>query len=89
VADQGVRVAVYGTDWCGFTRALRDRLEALGVPYTYHDLEADPDAERAVREVNGGKRKFPTVVVGEEVMNNPPPEVLEAALRRYGPPVKP
>ena len=77
-------VLVYGTDWCGLTHAFRERLEVGGVRYTYHDIETDLEAEEAVKTMNGGKRKFPMVVVGETVMKNPPLPELEAALERYG-----
>ncbi len=78
------RVLVYGTDWCGLTQAFCNRLETANVPFEYHDIEADPKAEEAVVAMNGGKRKFPMVVVGEVVMKNPPIPELNEALDRYG-----
>ena len=77
-------VLVYGTDWCGLTDAFCKQLEVGSVRYAYHDIETDPEAEEAVKTMNGGKRKFPMVVVGEVVMKNPPIPELNEALNRYG-----
>lgn len=77
-------VAVYGTDWCPLTRALRNWLDTLGVRFDYHNIERDPEAERAVIEMNGGKRKFPMVKVDDVVMKNPSLEELNKALARHG-----
>ncbi len=78
------QVLVYGADWCGLTRAFRNWLDTIGVPFEYHNIETDPEAEEAVKTMNGGKRKFPMVVVGEVVMKNPPIQDLNKALDRYG-----
>ena len=78
------QVLVYGAAWCGLTHAFCNRLTTINVSHTYHDIETDPEAEEAVKTMNGGKRKFPMVVVGEVVMKNPPIQDLNEALERYG-----
>ncbi len=55
-----------------------------GVSYEYHEIEKDPRAEAAVRAINGGKVKFPMVVLGEYAMKNPPIDELEGALQAAG-----
>jgi len=89
VAEDGERepsrpVQLYGADWCPLTGGFRGYLKQQGVPYDYHDVEQDADAEEAVRAMNGGDVKFPMVVVGEYAMKNPPIDELEGALRASG-----
>ena len=76
------KVEVYGTDWCGLTRRFRDDLEAAHVPFNYYNIERDSEAEWQVIEMNGGKRKFPMVVVGDKAMKRPSSEELSEALRQ-------
>jgi mycoredoxin len=57
-------VTVYGADWCGETRLVRDMLEDEGVTYEYIDIDNDKEAEAKVIRWNGGeKRKIPVVVM--------------------------
>ena len=77
-------VRVYGADWCPLTGGFRGYLKQEGVPYEYHDVKKDPQAEAAVRSMNGGEIKFPMVVVGEHAMKNPPIDELDGALRASG-----
>ena len=78
------KVEVYGTDWCGLTQSFRDDLASANVPFEYHNIERDSEAEWHVIEMNGGKRKFPMVVVGDKTMNKPALEELDETLRRLG-----
>lgn len=77
-------VRLYGADWCPLTGGFRGYLKREAVPYEFHDVEKDPRAEEAVRAMNGGKLKFPMVVVGEYAMKNPPISELEGALQASG-----
>ena len=83
-AGLGKSVHVYGADWCPLTGGFRGYLKQEGVAYEYHDIEKDPEAEAAVRAMNGGKVKFPMVVLGEYAMKNPPIDELEGALQAAG-----
>ena len=74
------RPLVYGADWCGLTRGFRNYLETVGIDYTYLNVERDGFAAEAVRAMNGGKLKFPMIVVGGHAMKNPPLRELNAAL---------
>ena len=78
------KVEVYGTDWCGLTQSFRNDLQAADVPFEYRDIDRDSDAEGDLIELNGGKRKFPLVVVGDKAMKNPSLEELDAALAQLG-----
>ena len=78
------KVEIYGTDWCGLTQRFRDDLEAAHVPFNYYNIERDSEAEWQVIEMNGGKRKFPMVVVGDKAMKRPSSEELSEALHQPG-----
>ncbi len=78
------KVEIYGTDWCGLTQSFRDDLTSAEVPFEYHNIERDSEAEGQVIEMNGGKRKFPMVVVGDTALKNPALEELDAALSELG-----
>ena len=77
-------LTVYGADWCGDTRRTRMRLEELGVPYRYINIEEDPAALEWVLRQNDGVRKMPTVDLGGLVLSVPSNGELEAGLRRQG-----
>jgi mycoredoxin len=64
-------IQVYGTDWCGLTFSVREFLMKSRIPYDYYDIEQDPSAEEFVRTVSDGRRRFPLVLVDEEIIMNP------------------
>ncbi len=78
------QVHLYGTDWCPLTGGFRAYLKRNDIPFEYRNIEQDAQAEEAVKTMNDGKVKFPMVVVGEQVMKNPPIDELEQALRAAG-----
>ena len=78
------QVHLYGTDWCPLTGGFRAYLRRHDIPFDYHNIEQDAQAEEAVKAMNGGKIKFPMVVVGDQTMKNPPIDELESALRAAG-----
>ena len=84
MAKMATKVEIYGTDWCGLTQSFRDDLAAADVAFEYHNIDRDRDAEGQVIEMNGGKRKFPMVVVGDTALKNPALEELDAALSELG-----
>ena len=57
-----MKLTVYGADWCPDVKRSRALLDREGVEYSYVDVEADADAERRVRELQGGARRIPTIV---------------------------
>lgn len=89
------RVQVYGADWCPLTLGFRKYFALQQIPYQFFDVETDTQAAQAVQAMNGGRLKFPMVVVGEVegywnpqdpvvVLKNPRLAELEAALRQLG-----
>ena len=54
-------VTVYGADWCGDCRRTKAQLDHLGVPYTYVDLVAQPEAAKEAHRISG-RTRIPVVV---------------------------
>ena len=58
-------VVMYGAQWCGDCRRAKSYLERNDVPFTYVDLEAEPDHMATVIRYNEGRRSIPVVVFGD------------------------
>jgi glutaredoxin len=56
---------MYSTTWCPDCRRAKDFLLRRGVEVEEVNIENDPDAEDLVLEVNNGRRRVPTIRVGE------------------------
>ncbi len=55
-------LVVYGTSWCPDVKRTRAVLDALDQPYIYLDIDTDATARRAVRTLQRGHKRIPTVV---------------------------
>jgi glutaredoxin len=58
-------ITVYGTSWCVDCRRAKQFLKDRGVPFAEINIDEDVDAEDLVLDVNKGRRKVPTIKVGE------------------------
>lgn len=58
-------ITVYGAFWCPDCRRSKQFLGEHQIPYTWIDIEQDPEAERFVIATNDGKRIIPTIVFGD------------------------
>jgi glutaredoxin len=76
-------IRVYGADWCGLTRRLREYLTNARFDYEYFDIDRDEIALRFVRAVNDGRRRFPLVVVEQQVVLEPTIAVLHRLLSEH------
>lgn len=56
------KIRVYGAHWCPDCRRSKQFLGEHQIPYTWIDIEEDPQAEQFVIQTNQGKRIIPTVV---------------------------
>lgn len=56
---------MYSTTWCPDCRRAKDFLKRRGVEFEEINIEEDPDAEDIVIAANHGKRKVPTIKVGD------------------------
>lgn len=77
-------VEILGAATCEDTAIVRSRLDTLGVPYRYLDVDRDPDALRRLVVLGRGQRITPTVVVGEQVVAEPSVERLGELLAGRG-----
>lgn len=55
-------ILVYGASWCPDCRRAKKFLADQRVPYSWHDIEGDPDGVRVVQDRNEGKNIIPTIV---------------------------
>lgn len=55
-------IIMYGTSWCGDCHRSRRLLDRHEIPYTWIDIDRDPEAKAYVREVNGGRQIVPTII---------------------------
>lgn len=62
----------------------RRRLDELGVPYSYIEVEGNPEASAWVKSHNRGLEMKPTVDVEGEVLSAPPNHVLDGVLQSHG-----
>ncbi|MCU1330356.1 MAG: glutaredoxin-like protein [Bryobacterales bacterium] len=74
------KVTVYGADWCPLTRRALDHLGAIGVPFDYIDVEADPAASEWVKSQNNGKEKKPTIDIDGQILVEPLNSELDSVL---------
>jgi glutaredoxin len=58
-------ITLYGTAWCVDCRRAKQFLRDRGVNFVEVNIDEDVDAEDLVLEVNEGRRKVPTIKVGE------------------------
>ena len=56
---------MYCTTWCVDCRRAKKFLTDRGVRFVEVDIDEEPDAEDLVILVNEGRRKVPTIKVGE------------------------
>jgi glutaredoxin len=79
VADEDTpwpAIAVYGAYWCKDTRRSRRFLNHHGIPYTYFDVDVDPDALEKVKAWNGGHLSTPTLDIDGRIVTEPSDEEL-------------
>ena len=76
-------IQVYGTDWCGVTFGVREYLTNSRIPYDYHNIEQDKDADEFVRAMGDGRRRFPLIVLEERVLTSPTLNELQHVLDEH------
>lgn len=58
-------VVMYSTTWCPDCRRAKAFLKDRGIEVQEINIEEDPDAEDLVIRVNNGRRRVPTIQVGD------------------------
>jgi mycoredoxin len=74
-------VKVYGTGNSHATHEVRRHLDEAGVAYEFVNLAVDPGGLAQVRWLTGDSPGEPTVAIGGEVLVEPTPAELDAALQ--------
>jgi mycoredoxin len=75
-------ITMYTTAWCPDCRRAKSFMKERGVPFQEVDIEEDPGAEEIVMRANNGKRKVPTLKIGDRFFASSPfnPAQLAAEL---------
>lgn len=80
-----VTIVAYITHWCPDCVRSRRVLQRFGLPFVEIDIEKTPSAEDAMRAINGGSGKVPTILIesaaGRRVLIEPNDHELTVALR--------
>ena len=58
-------ITMYSAGWCPDCRRVKDFLKERGVQFREVDIDEDEESEELVLRVNNGRRKVPTLRVGE------------------------
>jgi mycoredoxin len=58
-------ITMYSTSWCVDCRRAKKFLTERGVNFSEVNIDEEPDAEELVMSVNEGRRKVPTIKVGD------------------------
>jgi mycoredoxin len=58
-------IVIYSTTWCPDCRRAKSFLKDRGLEFREVNIEHDPDAEDLVLRVNNGRRKVPTIQIGD------------------------
>lgn len=80
-----VTVVAYIAHWCSDCTRSRRVLQRSGLAYQEIDIEKIPSAEEAMKAVNGGSGKVPTILIEvadyRQVLVEPSDNELREALR--------
>ncbi|HET7108151.1 MAG TPA: glutaredoxin family protein [Candidatus Acidoferrum sp.] len=58
-------ITMYSAGWCPDCRRVKNFLKERGVEFQEVDIDQDEESEELVLRVNNGRRKVPTLKIGE------------------------
>jgi glutaredoxin len=58
-------ITIYSAGWCPDCRRVKNFLTERGVEFREVDIDTDEESEKLVLRVNNGRRKVPTLKIGE------------------------
>ncbi|HEV7513690.1 MAG TPA: glutaredoxin family protein [Candidatus Acidoferrum sp.] len=73
-------ITMYTTAWCPDCRRAKSFMKERGVEFREVDIEEDPTGEEIVMQANHGKRKVPTLQIGDRYFACSPFNPVELAL---------
>jgi mycoredoxin len=56
------QIKIYGTNWCPDTFRARQYCDKHKIPFTFIDIDQNPDAVTLVKRLNKGFKSVPTIV---------------------------
>jgi len=66
IAEQSMEpITIYSAGWCPDCRRVKNFLKDRGLEFNEVDIDEDEESEELVLRVNNGRRKVPTLKVGE------------------------
>jgi glutaredoxin len=65
--ESSPKIEIFTKPGCPYCAGLKQRLAQDGTPYIEHDVYADRAALQRMLTLNGGQRRVPTMVEGEQV----------------------
>ena len=80
-ADGSPKVVMYGTDWCGYCKKLREELKANNVDFVEIDVEKSGEQERISKTM--GVYGYPKTWVGYAQVRGVNFRAVEAAIKSY------
>lgn len=76
-------VHLYGAQWCPACMSLKSELDARGIPFRYHDIETEPQADAFVMSQSDDGVIPVTTVDGEVFLGYQPDAIQTAYARRF------
>lgn len=74
-------IVMYATTWCPDCARSKRLLDRYAVPYTWINIEEEPEAANIVRQLNNGMQVVPTIVLPDgRVFAEPSDRELAEAL---------
>jgi mycoredoxin len=76
-------ITLYCTSWCIDCHRAKKFLKDRGVSFSEINIDEEPEAEDLVMDVNNGRRKVPTIKVGQRYFACSPfdPYLLSSELK--------
>lgn len=79
--NDGVKVVLYGADWCPDCRRAKAYLSDNQVNYQFIDVDQNEWATDEVEKINNGKRIIPTIIIDGVPFTNPDNSELKSVLK--------
>jgi glutaredoxin 3 len=69
-------VVVYSASWCGYCRALKQKLEAMEIMFTEKNIDED-EVREEMNQKTSNNQTIPVLFIGEKYWVNPSISILQ------------
>jgi glutaredoxin len=76
------KVIIFSTPTCPYCKRVKQLMTQRDIEFEEFDVSSDKPALERMKEISGGARSVPVIMVGDEVMVTPEENQLEKALER-------